>query len=251
MTHSFCPVQVSGCWPVVQSSCPGSPCWSRAACSSRPPISQMQEPTLVWPATPEALTRSLLTSWCGVSGSMKTFTHLGFFLPRLSKQSCRLFFSHRIDQKSPEMALRHRQELNCCWITVRAMSVRKRLKNKVMPCNHEAALNSSRYKSSLRTSSRCFLQEAIRKKKKKEVQNCSMSFQLKWVFPNAFVMFYSSIVPLREDILKAALSPLTFPFFSLPCHPQLVLELPPRRRTKVSSKEPRPSWPAESHTTPV
>lgn len=59
--------QESACWLAVQCSCPGSPCWSRAAFSSRPRTSPTPAPTLAWRATPGASTRRPRTWWSGVS----------------------------------------------------------------------------------------------------------------------------------------------------------------------------------------
>lgn len=60
-------LQASVFWPAARSSCPASPCWSRAACSSPPRTSLMRGPTPAWRATPGASTRRPLTWWCGVS----------------------------------------------------------------------------------------------------------------------------------------------------------------------------------------
>lgn len=60
-------LQASVFWPAARSSCPASPCWSRAACSSPPRTSLMRGPTPAWRATPGASTRPPLTWWCGVS----------------------------------------------------------------------------------------------------------------------------------------------------------------------------------------
>lgn len=60
-------LQVSEFWPAAQFSCPDSPCWSQAACSSRHRTSPTPAPTPAWPATPEASTRPQQNCWCGVS----------------------------------------------------------------------------------------------------------------------------------------------------------------------------------------
>lgn len=83
-------MQVNVSWPVAPSSCPGSPCWSRAACSSAPPTCPTPAPTPAWPVTPGASMRRPLTCWCGVSDTHKKHKEL----IKTSLSSCNVLQNH-------------------------------------------------------------------------------------------------------------------------------------------------------------
>lgn len=104
---SFPCMQVNASWPAARCSCPGSPCWSRAACSSAPPTCPMPAPTPAWPVTPGASTRHPPTCWCGVSENHKK-NHTKLIITSLS--SCNFLQNHHFTPRADRNPETNRSE---------------------------------------------------------------------------------------------------------------------------------------------